>query len=137
MCPAVVGPGHGDQKAVGATGSGDITAGGRVGSSWGTAGPEKSVVNVADTPAFAFIATVQLSIPLQAPPHPARPHALLGVALKVTCVPQGKLALQVEPQSIAAGELTTLPPGLPTMDTERVLITPLSWKTVPHALALL
>ena len=83
-------------------------------------------MNVADTPAFAFIATVQLPIPLQAPPHPARPHALLGVALKVTCVPQGKLALQVEPQLIAAGELVTLPSGLPMMDTESVLMIPLS-----------
>ena len=94
-------------------------------------------MKVADTLAFAFIVTVHLPIPLHAPLHPAKPHALVGVALKVTCVAQGKLALQVEPQLIAAGELTTLPPGLPTMDTVRVLMMPLSWKAVPQGPALL
>src|SRR5205085_8342188 len=97
-------------------GSGDITAGGRLGSSLGTAGLENSVVKPADTLASAFIVRVQLPIPLHAPPHPARPQALLAIALNVTWVPDGKLALQVEPQLIPAGELTTLPPGLPTMD---------------------
>jgi hypothetical protein len=69
------------------------------------------VVKLADTLVFAFIVTLQPPIPLHAPPQPERPQAMAGLAVNVTCVPAAKLALQVEPQSIPAGELVTVPPA--------------------------
>jgi hypothetical protein len=81
---------------------------------------ENIVVKAADTLAFAFSVTLQPAMPPQAPPHPARPQAAAAVAVRVTWVPLSKFALQVEPQSIPAGELVTLPPGLPISETERV-----------------
>src|SRR5580704_1376319 len=81
---------------------------------------ENSVVKAADTLAFAFSVTLQPAMPLQAPPQPARPQAAAGVALSVTWVPLLKFALQVEPQSIPAGELVTLPTGMAITETERV-----------------
>jgi hypothetical protein len=102
-----------------------MTAGGSAGISVGevTTGvwaPANRVVKLADTLLRALIVTVQLfAIPLHAPPQPARPQAVAGVAVRVTCVPPLKVALQVEPQSMPDGELVTLPPGLPTTDTER------------------
>jgi hypothetical protein len=95
------------------------------------------VVKLADTLVLAFIVTVQLPIPLQAPPQLARPQAADGLAVSVTRVPGAKFALQIEPQLITAGELATRPPGLPMIDTDRVLPPPLSWKTVPQGPALL
>ena len=76
-------------------------------------------MKLADTLVFAFNVRVQLAaIPLHAPPQPDNPHAVAGVAESVTSVPALKLALQVDPQSIPAGELVTLPPGLPMAETE-------------------
>ena len=80
----------------------------------------KSVAKAAETLVSAFMVAVQLPIPLQAPPQPASPHALSGIAIRVTWVPAVKFALQVEPQSIAEDELATLLPGLPATATERV-----------------
>jgi hypothetical protein len=93
----------------------------------------KRVVKLADTLVSAFIVTVQLPIPLHAPPQPARPQAAAAPAVKVTCVPGTKLALHVAPQSIAEGELVTLPPGLPATDTESIDPAPVSLKTTPHS----
>src|SRR5207302_4146391 len=102
-----------------------MTGGGKTGISAGevTAGAWAAVNRVvkrADTLVFVFIVTVQPPIPPQAPLQPARPQAAAGLALKVTCVPAAKLALQVKPQSIPVGELVTLPPGPPLSETVRV-----------------
>jgi hypothetical protein len=78
------------------------------------------VIKLADTLVLAFSVTLQPPIPLHAPPQPERPQAAAGLAVKVTCVPGAKLTLQVEPQSIPAGELVTLPPGPPLTETVRV-----------------
>jgi hypothetical protein len=94
------------------------------------------VVKLAETLVLAFIVTLQLPIPLHAPPpQPEKPQAVAGLAVSVTCVPGAKLALQVEPQSIPAGELVTLPPGLPATETERALLEPKA-KTTPALLEL-
>jgi hypothetical protein len=69
------------------------------------------------------------AIPLQTPPQPARPQPAAPVADSVTCVPRGKAALQIDPQSIPDGELVTVPPGLPMTETDSAH--PFSWKTVP------
>src|SRR5260370_41007795 len=86
----------------------------------GTSTGMNSGANVAEMLVSAFMVTLQPPIPLQAPPQPASPQALSGVAIRVTCVPAVKLALQLEPQSIADEELVTLLPGLPATATERV-----------------
>jgi hypothetical protein len=56
--------------------------------------------------------------PLQAPPHPenAEPEDP-AVAVRVTCVPAGKFAEQVEGQLIPDGELVTLPEPVPLVAT--------------------
>ena len=77
-----------------------------------------SGANVAEMLVSAFIVTLQPPIPLHAPLQPESPQPLAAVAVSVTWLPAAKFALQVEPQSIAEGELVTLPPGLPTTETE-------------------
>src|SRR5439155_27135478 len=115
-------PGAGAPKARPAA-SDRWRAGGRIGGGRATSAGEgwaavNRVVKLADTLVFPFIVTEHPPIPPQAPSQPARPQAVAGPAVRVTCVPAAKLALQVEPQSIPAGELVTLPPGLPTSETE-------------------
>ena len=68
-----------------------------------------SCVNVAVTDSAAFIVTTQLPVPLHAPPQPVKVPPLAGVAVRVTCDPPVKLALQVEPQLIPEGVLATVP----------------------------
>ena len=73
-------------------------------------------MKVADTLCAEFIITMQLPVPLQAPPQPVKLQPLAGVAVKVTGVPLEKFALQVAPQLMPAGELVTVP--LPVLLTE-------------------
>jgi hypothetical protein len=71
-------------------GIGPIIGAGRAGPSVGelTGGAftvVKRVVKLADTPVFAVRVRVQLGVtPLQAPPQPARPHPVAGLAVTVT-----------------------------------------------------
>jgi hypothetical protein len=46
--------------------------------------------------------TVQAPVPLQAPPQPVKLDPAGAVAARLTVVPEAKLALHVEPQSIPA-----------------------------------
>jgi hypothetical protein len=57
---------------------------------------------------LAFITTVHVPVPLQAPPQPAK-RELIGVAVRLTVVPGAKFALQVGPQAIPDGLLSTVP----------------------------
>ena len=59
-------------------------------------------------------------MPPHAPPQPRKSQPLTGAAFRMTWVPALKLALQVAPQSIPAGELLTLPPSPPAIETARV-----------------
>ncbi len=74
-------------------------------------------VNVAVTDVAAFIVTVHVPVPVQAPDHPAKIEVALGVAVSVTCEPTAKGAEQVAPQSIPAGELVTVPEPVPARTT--------------------
>ena len=74
-------------------------------------------LNVAVTELLAFKVTVQLPVPLQAPPHPAKMEFAAGVALSVTCVPDWKDALQTCPQLIPAGLLVIVPLPVPARVT--------------------
>jgi len=70
-------------------------------------------VNVAETDWFPFIVTEHVPVPLQAPLHPAKKELASGVALRVTCVPLLKPALQVWPQLTPDGLLAIVPPPVP------------------------
>jgi len=76
-------------------------------------------LNVAVTDRFTSITTEQ-SAPLQSPVQPAKVDPGAAVAVKVTELPVGKLALHVPPQSIPIGALGTVPDPDPIFCTERV-----------------
>ena len=76
-------------------------------------------MNVADTLWLPVIDTVHVPVPPQpAPLQPEKLKPLAGVAVKVTCAPAGKLALQADPQSMPEGALATEP--LPVSPTDSV-----------------
>jgi hypothetical protein len=58
--------------------------------------------------------------PLQAPLHPAKPEFVPGVSVRVTDVPELKLALHVGGQLIPVGLLDTVPGPLPARVTVNV-----------------
>ena len=76
--------------------------------------------NVAVTEWAAFIVRVHAPVPVQSPDHPVKLSPDAGVAVRVTSVPPAKLAEQVEPQSIPAGLLVTVPLPLPAFETVSV-----------------
>jgi len=61
----------------------------------------------------AFITTLQVDLPVQAPDHPEKNAPLPGVAVSVTAVPALNEALQVGEQLIPAGLLVTVPVEVP------------------------
>jgi hypothetical protein len=75
-------------------------------------------VKVAVTVVAAEIVTVQDPVPEQpAPLQPLKVEPMSGEAVSVTAVPLGKLAEQVAPQVIPAGELVTVPLPVPAVPT--------------------
>jgi hypothetical protein len=67
--------------------------------------------------------TVHVPVPLQAPPlQPVNTELPWGDAVSVTVEPELKVAEQVAPQLIPAGELETLPDPLPDLVTESVKV---------------
>jgi hypothetical protein len=52
-------------------------------------------------------------VPVQAPDQPVNVELEAGVAVRVTAVPLGKLAVQVEPQLMPEGLLVTVPDPAP------------------------
>jgi hypothetical protein len=70
-------------------------------------------LNVAVTEVLADNVITHDPVPLQAPDHPANVDPAAGVAVRVTCVPDEKLAVQVDPQLIPPGLLLTVPVPLP------------------------
>jgi hypothetical protein len=67
-----------------------------------------------------LMVTLHAPVPLQAPLQPEKVEPAAGVAVKVTLVPDEKLALQVLPQVIPAGVLVTLPLPVPLLLAVRV-----------------
>jgi hypothetical protein len=73
---------------------------------------------VAVTCLAASTLTTQVdAVPVHAPDQPANAEPLFGVAVKVTLVPDAKLALQAEPQEMPAGLLVTGPLPAPALET--------------------
>ena len=58
-------------------------------------------------------------VPAQSPRHSRKTAPGVGVALRATMVPGGKLALQVAPQLSPAGLDVTVPSALPALATAR------------------
>ena len=84
------------------------------------------MLKVAVTDWFAFIVTVHVPVPLQAPDHPAKKAPLAGVAVSLTLVPELNDAVHVGEQLIPAGLLVTVPVEVPANCTE-------SWNVVGGA----
>ena len=77
--------------------------------------------NVAVTETASFMVTVQVPVPEQPPPdQPVKFELLAAVAVRVTEVPNANACAQVDPQSIPAGELVTVPEPVPAFETVRV-----------------
>ena len=81
-------------------------------------------VNVAVTEWLAPIVSVHVPVPEQSPVQPAKVLPAAGVAVRMTTVPEVKLAEHVEPQLIPGGLLVTVPVPLPALDTSRVRCSP-------------
>ncbi len=71
--------------------------------------------NVATTCSLAFMVSSQVApLPLQPPPdQPPKDELVPAVSVRVTCVPELKLALHVDPQLMPAGLLLIVPPPVP------------------------
>jgi len=65
---------------------------------------------------------IQSSIPEQGPAQPLKFESSSASALRVRFVPVEKIAEQVEPQSIPAGELVTVPLPGPDLVTSTVFV---------------
>ena len=71
-------------------------------------------MKVAVTVVAAEMVTVQVLVPEQPPPvQPLKVEPAAGAAVRVTAVPLVKLAAQVAPQVMPAGELVTVPLPVP------------------------
>jgi hypothetical protein len=79
--------------------------------------PVPLVLNVAVTARAAVIDNTQVPVPVHAPLQPANVESLAAAPASVTDVPLVKLALQVVPQLIPAGDEVTVPVPLPALVT--------------------
>src|SRR5438132_10525657 len=80
-------------------------------------------VKVAVTVVAAETVTTHDPVPEQPPPlQPLKIEPAAGVAVSVTAVPLAKLAAQVAPQVMPAGELVTVPLPVPAGVTVRVKV---------------
>ncbi len=80
-------------------------------------------MNVAVTVVAAESVTLQGPVPVHPPPlQPVKVEPAAALAVSVTAVPLVKLAAQVAPQSMPAGELVTVPLPVPAGVTVRVKV---------------
>lgn len=77
-------------------------------------------LKVAVTAAFALNVTAHVLVPVHAPLHPPKDEPEAAVAVRVTAMPEAKLAVHVVPQLIPAGLLVTVPLPLPARVTVKV-----------------
>ena len=59
-------------------------------------------------------------VPLHDPPHPVNVDPLVGVGVNIIDVPAAKVAVQVVPQLIPAGELVIVPIPVPESEVVRL-----------------
>jgi hypothetical protein len=84
------------------------------------------MLKVATTARVDCMSTMQLAVPVQAPDQPTNVESLAGVAVSVTVVVAGKVAVQVPPQLMPLGALVTEPVPEPSLVTVMVLLTALA-----------
>jgi len=77
-------------------------------------------VKVAEAVWSALMVRVQVPVPEQAPPQPLKLEPLAEAAVRVTLVPLVKLAEQVDPQLMPAGELVRVPLPVPLLETVKL-----------------
>jgi len=65
----------------------------------------------------AFMVSLQVDLPMQAPDQPSKNAPLPGLAVRVTTVPEVNEALHVGAQLIPAGLLVTVPVEVPAKVT--------------------
>jgi hypothetical protein len=87
-----------------------------------------TTLKVAVTDLAAFIVTVHVPVPVQAPLQPAKVEPDAAVAVSVTEVPLEKLAVQVPGQLIPAGLLVTVPLPVPAVVTDNANVVVLGIK---------
>jgi len=75
------------------------------------------LLKVAVTARAAVIDTVQAPVPVQAPLQPANVEPLAAAGVSVTDAPLEKLAVQVDPQLMPAGDEVTVPVPVPAFAT--------------------
>jgi hypothetical protein len=75
--------------------------------------------NPAVTDWAELIVTMQLPVPVHAPPHPVNVDDPLGTTLRVTAVPVSNDAEHVAPQAMPDGVEVTVPPPVPFLATLR------------------
>ena len=79
-------------------------------------------LKVAVTDCADVIVTTQEAVPVHAPLQPAKVDPAAAVAVRVTEVPLLKLAEQVVPQLMPAGELVTVPLPAPALVSVRLKV---------------
>jgi hypothetical protein len=77
---------------------------------------------LAVTAALPFIVHAQVAVPLHAPPQPMKVEPEAGVAVSVTGLPTGIIALQLLPHEMPAGALVTVPAPVPAVVTESAAV---------------
>ena len=82
------------------------------------------LLNVAVTERAMVICTVQAPVPVHEPLQPANVEPLAAAGVSVTFAPLLKLALQVAPQLMPAGEDVTVPDPVPFFVTARLNVVP-------------
>jgi hypothetical protein len=68
-----------------------------------------TALNFADTAVSALMLTLQVPVPLHPPDQALNVAFVPGAAVRVTAVPAEKVAVHVDPQSMPAGLLVTVP----------------------------
>jgi hypothetical protein len=68
----------------------------------------------------AFIVSVHVPVPPQAPVQPVKADPVVGLAVRVTLVPLANVLVQVVPQSMPLRSETIVPTPLPLLATVRV-----------------
>ena len=84
------------------------------------------MLKVATTVRSDCMSKVQLAVPVQAPDQPMNVEPVAGLAVSVTVVLAGKVAVQVLPQLMPLGVLVTEPVPEPSLVTVMVLLTALA-----------
>ncbi len=121
VIPSATGPSRRPARRPDAGGqAGPVTLTGGVGGFGGGGVAGGRAVKVALTSWAVSIVILHAPVPEQAPPQPAKVEPEPALGMSVTLVPASNACEQTEPQSIAVGELETVPEPEPDVETVRM-----------------